>query len=78
MRINDKGTPQIYHANGMQFLNDWIHFDVSDSEIDHLHQPEIPFDKIVQLDDVSDLSAIIKYMCYENYSTNLYHLYQTI
>lgn len=73
MILFNKGTPQIYRANGTHFLNDWIHFDVSESEIDRLYQLEIPFDNIVRLDDVNDLSVIIKYMCNENYSTNLYH-----
>lgn len=65
-----KGTPQIYRANGMRFLNDWVHFDASNGDIARLCRLGIPFDKIVQLDDINDLSVIIKYMCHENYSTN--------
>lgn len=68
----NKGTPQIYRADGMQFLNDWVHFDASNGELDNLRRLGIPFDKTVQLDDITDLSVIIKYMCYEKYSTNLY------
>lgn len=72
-----KGTPQIYRANGMQFLNDWVHFDASNSDINRLRRLGIPFDKIVQLDDINDMSVIIKYMCYENYSTNLHRIETT-
>lgn len=70
--LYNKGTPQIYRASGMQFLNDWVHFDASSGEIDRLVKLGIPFDKAVQLDDITDLSVIIRYMCYERYSTNLY------
>lgn len=67
-----KDTPQIYRANGMQFLNDWFHFEASNGDVDYLCRLNIPFDKIVQLDDIYDLSVIVKYMCYENYSNNLH------
>ncbi|MDE7193024.1 MAG: helix-turn-helix transcriptional regulator [Oscillospiraceae bacterium] len=68
----DKGTQQIYRANGIEFLNDWFHFDASHNEIECLRKLNIPFNRIVQLDGINELSMIIKYMCYENYSTNLH------
>ncbi len=66
----DKGFQQIYRANGIEFLNDWFHFDAAQNEIEYLHGLNIPFNKIVQLDGINELSMIIKYMCYENYSVN--------
>lgn len=68
----NKSTPQICRANGMQFLNDWIHFDMSGSETKRFSKLGIPLDSIIQLEDINDISLIIKFMCHENYSTNLY------
>ncbi|WP_124099306.1 AraC family transcriptional regulator [Ruminococcus sp. Marseille-P6503] len=69
----NKGTPQFYKADGAQFGNDWFHF-LPDNEMDErfLAALDIPFDKIIKLDSVAELSVFINMMCYENYSANLF------
>lgn len=67
-----EGTPQLYRAYGAQFSNDWFHFSISEDEMSFFEALDIPFDKVMPLDNLNDLSLIIKNMCYENYSSNLY------
>lgn len=67
-----KDTPQFYRAYGAQFANDWFHFDISDNERGFFEALDIPFDRIMQIGNLNGLSLIIKNMCYENYSSNLY------
>lgn len=67
-----EGTPQFYRAYGVQFSNDWFHFSLDDDELIFFRELDIPFDKVIQINDINDLSLIIKNMCYENYSSNLY------
>lgn len=45
---------------------------MSDSEAKRFGRLGIPFDRIIQLEDINDISLIIIFMCHENYSTNLY------
>ena len=67
-----KGTPQLYRTYGSEFLNDWFHFSISDDEMCFFKALDIPFDKVMPIGDLNGLSLIIKNMCYENYSSNLY------
>lgn len=67
-----KGTPQFYRAFGAQFSNDWFHFDIPDEEMDFLEMLDIPFDRVIPIGDLNELSLIIKNMCYENYSSNIH------
>ncbi len=65
-----KGTPQIYGANGAEFVNDWIHFEAQEVEIEEWMSMGIRFDHILEFPSVSELSSIIRNMCYEIYSNN--------
>jgi len=65
-----KGTPQYYKANGAQFSNDWFHFDIPEEELNSLEMLDIPFDRIIPIGDLNELSLIVRNMCYENYSSN--------
>ncbi len=67
-----EGTPQYYRSNDGEFANDWFHFSYSNDEQSFFEALEIPFDKIIQLGDMSALSLLIKSMSYENYSSNLF------
>lgn len=67
-----EGTPQDYRSDGGEFANDWFHFSFEDKEKALFDALEIPFDKVVNIGDMSNLSQIIKNMSYENYSSNLY------
>lgn len=67
-----EGTPQDYRSDGGEFANDWFHFSFEDKEKALFDALEIPFDKVVNIGDLSSLSLLVKNMSYENYSSNLY------
>lgn len=67
-----KDSPQYYRADGSQFANNWFHFDMSDEDLYFLKSLEIPFDKVISLSDINDLSLLVQNMCFERYSENLY------
>jgi AraC family transcriptional regulator of arabinose operon len=67
-----EGTPQNYRSDGGEFANDWFHFSYSEEEKSLFEALEIPFDKVVEIGDLSILSLLIKNMSFENYSSNLY------
>ena len=65
-----KGTPQFFRANADQFINDWIHFDLSPEEEKRICKMGIPFDSPVRIDDITFFSRTIKNMYQEKYSVN--------
>jgi len=65
-----KGTPQIYGAYNGEYVDDWVHFDMTKDEEKIIEKLGIPFDKPIYAGDISSLSQIIKNMCYEKYSAN--------
>jgi len=66
-----KGTPQIFGADGEEFVNDWVHFDLSKGEA-VTHELNIPTDYPFVLDDTAELSDIIRMMSGERYSESPY------
>lgn len=66
------GTPQIYHAVGSESIYDWFHFSMNNKEFEWLIHLNIPFDRITHIEDVGNLSLLIKNMCHEKYSGTLY------
>ncbi len=67
-----KGTPQRYCALGAQFVNDWIHFTIDDNEMVFFEALDIPFDKVINVEDINGLSMLVNNMSYEHYSINTY------
>lgn len=68
-----KGTPQDYRSSGGKFANDWFNFSFENKEDKELlNALEIPFDTVMSIGALDNLSMIIKNMNYENYSSNLY------
>ncbi len=67
-----KGTPQLYRVDGQKFSNHWIHFDMSGEDLCYLEKLEIPFDQVIFIGDMNDLSLFVKNMCFERYSDNKY------
>lgn len=68
-----KGTPQFYKAAGARFGNDWFHFlPDNDEDEDFLSALDIPFDTVIKLDSLAELSVFVNMMCYENYSANMF------
>lgn len=68
--IYQKGTPQHYGSIDDQFVNDWIHFVPSKSDLNRIEEIGIPFDTILPLYDTAPLSLLIKNLIYENISKN--------
>lgn len=64
-----EGIAQHYRAYGEEYIDDWIHFMHEDSE--EYHFPEklrIPLGEVVCLEDISELSWLIRTMTCEYYS----------
>ena len=67
-----EGTPQYYRSSGGVFTNDWFHFSFEDDDFDFIESLDIPTDKVVAIDGIDRLSLLVKNMCYEHYSSNMY------
>lgn len=70
--IFKKGTPQLYGAVNSEYVNDWIHFDMDESEERFITDFGIPFDTIITLYDINALLSLIKNIFFERYSQNLH------
>lgn len=70
--IFKKGTPQLYSAVKNEYVNDWIHFDIDESEEKFITDLGIRFDTIISLYDINELLRFIKNIFFELYSHNLH------
>ena len=66
-----KGTPQLYKACGGHYCNDWFHFSLDEGG-ELPFGGNIPLDRVIRIGDLSSLSAIVKDMCYEYYSSDMH------
>lgn len=62
--------PQFYRPDCDEYFDDWIHFGPDDDELELMKQLEIPFNTPVAVSDSTDISDIVKHMCFEQYSAN--------
>ncbi len=69
--IFKKGTPQIYGASGGEYINDWIHFEMSDEEALRIENSIASFDTIISINNTTEISGLIKSMFNEKYSLNI-------
>ena len=67
-----KGTPQLYGATNGDFVNDWIHFEIDSEEERAIEEAGIPFDTVIPLREVSELSDFVKSVFLERYSQNVH------
>ena len=65
-------TPQYYYPASNEYFDDWMHFTPDESEKKMLTDLKITLDTPVDLADITDLSSMIRSMCFEHYSTNPY------
>lgn len=65
-----KNTPIIYGANGVEFVNDWIHFDASEEDLAFFSKIGIVFDRVIEFQDVYEISRFVKQICTERWSGN--------
>lgn len=70
--LYNKGTPQYYSAYNTIYTDDWIHFDMTEEDLSQLKHYKIPFDTIVSLNNINELSRFIMNIAYERYSTDPY------
>lgn len=64
--------PQYYGADGEEYVDDWFYFTVEQMDVQLLHELDIPIGVPLPLEDISELTAIIRTMTYEFYTRNLY------
>ncbi len=64
--------PQYYGADGEEYVDDWFYFTVEQMDQVLFRELDIPIGEPIQLEDVSELSSIIRSMTYEFYTNNLY------
>ena len=67
-----KGTPQLYGADLCEFVNDWIHFELDESEEQAISALGVPFDTVIPLRDATEFSGFIKSIFLERYSQNFH------
>lgn len=65
-----KNTPIIYGAEGVEFVNDWIHFDANEQDLEFFTKIGIEFDRVIEFQDVYELSRFVKQICTERRSGN--------
>lgn len=68
--IFKKGTPQLYGTTRYEYVNDWIHFEISEAEESFVSSLGVPFDAVLPLREVSEFSGFIKNVFVERYSQN--------
>ena len=68
--VYNKGTKQLYGANGSEYVNDWLHFELDEGEEEFILSLGIAFDKPYYLTDTAELSSFIKNLFREKYSEN--------
>lgn len=64
--------PQYYGADGENYIDDWFYFTVEQMDVRLLQELDIPLGVPLQLEDISELSSIVRTMTYEFYTHNLY------
>lgn len=70
--IFKKGTPQLYGSCGGEYVNDWIHFDLSEGEESMFLDLGVPFDTIIPLGETVEFSHYIKSIFAEHNSQNMH------
>lgn len=61
-------SKQYYRATGDHYIDDWLHFVMSEEENEsYFEQLGIPLDTVLWLGDISELSALLRTMTYEFY-----------
>ena len=63
--------PEYYYPDCDEYYDDWIHFGPDDDELSLIESLDIPLNKPVAVSDITDISAIVRNMCYEQYSANI-------
>lgn len=68
--IYTPSTPQYYSADKAEYFDDWMHFVPNDEEIQLMESLGIRTNSPIELSESTSISAIVRNMCYEHYSSN--------
>ena len=68
--VYNKGTKQLYGANGSEYVNDWLHFELDEGEEEFILSLGISFNTVYSLADSAELSSFVKNIFREKYSDN--------
>ena len=63
-------TPQYYYPASNEYFDDWMHFYPDEDEQKMLNELNIPLDKPVEIGDITEMSSMIRSMCFEHYSSD--------
>ncbi len=66
--LYSKDTPQFYGANGSRYIDDWIHFDMTDKEVRLIEGLGISFNTPLYPDCIDELSSIALFITEEYHS----------
>lgn len=64
--------PQHYGASGETYIDDWFYFTVEAMDLALLRELAIPIGEPIALEDISELTDLIRTMTYEHHTHNLY------
>lgn len=64
--------PEYYRACDEVYIDDWFHFTVEPLDIQLFRELNLPINTLIKLENVAEISQIIRTMTYEFYSGNLY------
>ncbi|MBR4626150.1 MAG: AraC family transcriptional regulator [Ruminococcus sp.] len=62
--------PEYYRGDDGEYIDDWMHFGPDKDEEALMHELGIPFNRIIPLSDIKQVSLLIRNICYEHYSAN--------
>ena len=65
-------TPQYYYPASNEYFDDWMHFFPDEDEQKMMEELNIPLDRPVDITDITEMSEMIRSMCFEHYSTNTF------
>ncbi|WP_297958195.1 AraC family transcriptional regulator [uncultured Ruminococcus sp.] len=63
-------TPQYYYPASNEYFDDWMHFFPDEHEQQMMAELNIPLDRPVDITDITEMSEMIRSMCFEHYSSN--------
>ena len=62
-----------YRAAEKYYTDDWLFFEPTEAEINKIKEYGIPFDELVYLGNIDELSQLVHVMAYEHYSSEFFH-----
>lgn len=67
-----EGTQQYYRAYGNEYKDDWFHFICDPEDVELINSLGIPFDTMLDISNMNELSRMVQSMWYEFYNQAAY------